>query len=71
MTGSELVRRLRRLGRKRGVNVTVDTRRGKGDHRTVRFGTRHTVLGGLGELPKGTLAGMLKQPGLTLDDLRE
>jgi len=62
---------MRRLGRKRGVAVRVDARRGKGDHSLVWFGDRRTTLGGSGELPKGTLATMLKQLGLTLDDPRE
>jgi hypothetical protein len=44
---------------------------GKGDHGMLTFGHRRTVVGGRGELPKGTLHDMLRQLGLTLADLEE
>lgn len=70
MKGSELLRRLRRLGRRRGVAVEVVAERGKGSHRLVYFGDRRTTLRDpKDELKKGTLHAMLRQLGLTLDDL--
>src|SRR5215472_8166824 len=44
MTGNELLRRLSRLGRQRGVAVRFEEERGKGSHGTVSFGNRFTVL---------------------------
>lgn len=70
VTGKELLRQLRRLAQDRGVEVRFDSHRGKGDHGTIRFGGRRTILGGVGEIKKGTLMAMLKDLGITLDDLR-
>ena len=70
MNGARFIRRVRRLGRKRGVPVEVDASRGKGSHVTLLYGRRFTTVPGhRGDLPKGTLAAMLKQLGLTLGDL--
>jgi mRNA interferase HicA len=71
VTGDEFIRRVRRLGRRRGVAVDFDPDRGKGDHGRLRYGDRLTYVGGRGEIKKGTLHGMLKALDLTLDDLRE
>ena len=60
-----------KLGRKRGVRVIVDERRGKGSHVTLWFGDRFTVVRNpKDELKTGTLHEMLKQIGITLSDLR-
>lgn len=68
--GSEFVRRVRRVGRKRGVSVEFRPERGKGSHATLYFGTRFTVVRNLkDELKTGTLQAMLKQLGLYLEDL--
>jgi mRNA interferase HicA len=69
VTGRELLRRLHKLGRRRGVAVAVDASLGKGDHVTVWYGRRFTILGDRGELKAGTLHGMLKQLGFRLEDL--
>jgi mRNA interferase HicA len=70
MKGAEFVRRVRRLGRRQGVDVTFDKERGKGSHGTLYYGDRLTVVRNLkDELKKGTLHAMLKQLGLTPDDL--
>lgn len=64
------MRRVRKLGRRRGVAVTFRKERGKGSHGTLYFGSRLTVVRNLkDELKKGTLHAMLKQLGLTLEDL--
>jgi mRNA interferase HicA len=70
--GSELVRRVRRVGRRRGIPVELRPERGKGSHGTLYFGSRFTVLRNLkDELKTGTLHAMLKQLGLTLEELDE
>jgi mRNA interferase HicA len=70
MKGAEFVRRIRKLGRRRGVSVTFRKERGKGSHATLYYGSRFTVVRNLkDELKKGTLHAMLKQLGLTQDDL--
>lgn len=70
MRGAEFVRRVRKLGRKRGVVVVFRKERGKGSHGTLYYGSRFTVVRDLkDELKKGTTHAMLKQLGLTPDDL--
>jgi mRNA interferase HicA len=72
MKGSELLRRLRKLGRRRGVNVELAPERGKGSHAIVYFGDRFTVIRNLkDELKTGTLHAILKQLGLSPEDLSE
>jgi mRNA interferase HicA len=72
MKGSELVRRLRKLGRQQGIAVEFVPERGKGSHGTLYFGERFTILRDLkDELKTGTLHAVLKQLGLTLQDLEK
>jgi mRNA interferase HicA len=72
MRGSEFVRRVRRLARKRRIAAEFVPERGKGSHGTLYFGSRFTVVRDLkDELKAGTLHAMLKQLGLTLQDLNE
>ena len=63
MTRDELVRRLRRVARARGVAFDVDTGRGKGSHAVIRLGDRRAVVP-RGELKRGTLRGILRQLGV-------
>jgi mRNA interferase HicA len=70
MTGNEFIRKVRRLGRKRGVKVTFVTERGKGSHGTLYYGDKRTIVrNSRDELKTGTLHAMLSQLGLTLADL--
>lgn len=72
MKGAELVRRLRKLGRTRGIAVELVPERGKGSHGLLYFGERMTVIRDLkDEVKTGTLHAMLKQLGLTLQDLEK
>jgi len=65
MTGRELLRKLRRLG------VRVEPSRGKGGHVRVVCGGRSSyVPTGSGELKRGLVHAVLKDLGLTIDDLR-
>lgn len=70
MTGNEFIRKIRRLGRERSVEVREVPHRGKGDHLTLYYGDRHTIVGGRGELKKGMLHTMLRQLGVALKDLQ-
>lgn len=70
MTGREFIRKMRHLGRQRGIAVRFDAGHGKGDHGKLWYGDRWTIVGDQGELKKGTLMAMLKQLGVTLDELR-
>jgi mRNA interferase HicA len=70
MNGAEFVRKIKRLGRDRGVETTFRKERGKGDHGTLYFGDRFTIVGDQRkELKTGTFHGMLKQLGLTRGNL--
>ena len=44
MTGNEFLRRIKRLGRQRGIAVRFDQRHGKGSHGTLHYGSRKTTL---------------------------
>ena len=70
MTGNEFIRRIRRLGRQRGLKVEFAPERGKGSHGTLYFGDRLTIVRNPNdELKTGTLHAMLAQLGLTRADL--
>ncbi|OFV98563.1 MAG: hypothetical protein A3H28_04265 [Acidobacteria bacterium RIFCSPLOWO2_02_FULL_61_28] len=71
MKVAEFVRKVRRLRQARGVEVRFVAHRGKGSHGTLYYGSARTIVQDLKrELPTGTLHAMLRQLGLTLDDLR-
>jgi mRNA interferase HicA len=44
MTGHEFERRIRKVGRKRGVSVSFDSSHGKGSHGRLYYGNRFTTL---------------------------
>ncbi len=70
MTGNEFLRRLRRLGRERGLAVEVDEGRGKGSHAKVWFGTGATTIKDRRtEIAPGLLAAMCRQLGIRRQDL--
>jgi mRNA interferase HicA len=71
MTGAEFIRGLHKLGRQRGIQVRFRAERGKGSHGTLYYGERFTVVKDRSkELSPGLLTAMLKQLGLTREDLR-
>ena len=71
VTGAELIRKLQKLGQQRGVPVMFHAERGKGSHGTLYYGPRFTVVKDRRkELSPGLLLAMLKQLGLSRDDLR-
>jgi mRNA interferase HicA len=70
MTGAEFIRAMRRLGRRREVEVRFLKRRGKGSHGTLYFGARKTIVKDRKkELSRGLLMDMLRQLGLDPRDL--
>ena len=70
MTGDEFVRRVRRLGRERGIRVRFEPRRGKGSHGRLYLGSRFTtVKNRRKEISPGLLTSMLRQLRLSRDDI--
>lgn len=70
MTGDEFMRRVRRIGRKRGVTVRFEARAGKGSHGRLYYGVRFTtVKDRRKEIGPGLRAAMLRQLGLRREDL--
>ena len=64
MTGNEFIRKIRRLGRKRGVTVAFGPERGKGSHGTLYYGEKLTIVRNpKDELKTGTLHAMLTPLG--------
>lgn len=71
MKGSEFIKKLKAFGKKQGVSVVLEQRRGKGSHATLFYGDRFTIIRNLkDELKVGTFHAMLKQLGLNESDLR-
>jgi len=70
--GAEFIRKVKKVGRRRGVPVEFVAERGKGSHGTLYYGTRRTtVKHRQAELSPGLLHAMLAQLGLTLEDLQQ
>ena len=70
MTGAEFIRSLRRLARKRRLAFDMDTRRGRGSHRMVYFGSRRTTVKDLKEeIGKGLLRQMCSDLDIDPADL--
>ena len=71
MTGAEFIRKLQKIGRGRGKRVVFRAERGKGSDGTLYYGDRLTVIKDRRkELSPGLQLAMLKQLGLTREDLR-
>ena len=70
VNGTELVRKIRNLGRRRNVPVRFDPQHGKGSHGMLFFGERNTVIKDRKkEIGGGLLAKVLRDLGLTKGDL--
>ena len=71
MTGDEFVKRVRRLGRERGVAVRLESRKGKGSHGRLHYGDRFaTVKDRRKEISQSLLAAMIRQLGLSREDIQ-
>lgn len=65
MKGSEFLRRLKRYGRSRSLQVRLDEKRGKGSHAILYLGERYTVMKDRKkEIGKGLLRAMLSDLGV-------
>lgn len=72
MTGNEFARKIKRLGRTRGIAVLFDPGHGKGSHGRLYYGNRFTTLKDRKkEIGPGLLNAMLTQLGLTKADLED
>jgi mRNA interferase HicA len=70
VNGAELAKKLKRLARQRGLEFEYEPRHGKGSHGQLLFGDRlTTVKDPKKEIGPGLLHDMLKQLGLTKEDL--
>jgi len=70
MTGSEFIKRVKRIGKSCGVSVRFDARHGKGSHGRLYYGDRFTTLKDRKkEISPGLLVAMLNQLGLTIEDI--
>jgi len=70
MKGNEFVKKVKNLARTKSIRCELERERGKGSHVILYFGDKRTVIRNLkDELKKGTLNAMLKQLGITHDEL--
>ena len=69
MRGSEFVRKVQKLGKKRGIKVVFRAERGKGSHGTLYYGTRFTVVKDRRKELSRALAAMLDQLSLSRYEL--
>ena len=71
MKGSEFLRKIKKLGKEKGIKVELIQRRGKGSHSTLVYGQRFTIIRNLkDELKTGTYNAMLKQLNINEDEWR-
>ncbi len=70
MNGSELIKILRKIGKKQARAVRIDKKRGKGSHFTLYFGVKHTIMKDrTKEIGPGLLKKILENLGLKKEDL--
>ncbi len=70
MKGSEFLKKIQRLAKGRALACSWHPDKGKGSHGVLKFGDKRTTLRNLrDELKTGTYYGMLKQLGLSENDL--
>ena len=71
MKGSEFLRKLKKLGKEKGIKVKLIEERGKGSHCTIEYGDCFNIIRNLkDELKSGTYNAMLKQLGISKNELR-
>ncbi len=70
MTGNEFLRKLKGLGKQRGVAVRLNASRGKGSHQTLYFGNSFTIIRNpKDELKTGTFHAMCSRLGIKSNEL--
>ena len=71
MRGNEFIRRVQKYARKHNISCVWYPELGKGSHGVLVLGKRRTVVRNpKDELKTGTLHGMLKQLGLSKNDIQ-
>lgn len=71
MNSKQFLSQIRRLGRKRGLAVSLDKKRGKGSHALLYFGNRQTVLPNRkNDIGLGLLKSMCRDLGINHDALK-
>ena len=71
MTGAEFIRKVSSIGRERGVEVQLESERGKGSHATLHYGSNRTILKDRRkEIGPGLLSKMIRDLGLERADFR-
>ena len=71
-TGNEFERKIKKIGRRRGIAVSFGKGHGKGSHGRLYYGSRFTTLKDRKkEIGPGLLNAMLEQLGLTKADLED
>ncbi|WIM05277.1 MAG: type II toxin-antitoxin system HicA family toxin [Candidatus Nitricoxidivorans perseverans] len=70
MTGNEFIRKVKTLGKQRGIPVTLNASRGEGSHQTLYFGRAFTVVRNpKDEIKTGTFHAMCAQLGIKPGEL--
>jgi mRNA interferase HicA len=70
MNGKEFIKRVRKIGKSKGLSFSVDEARGKGSHVTLYLGDNLTIVRNpKDDLKSGTFHAMLKQLNITLDEI--
>lgn len=70
MNGNELLKKLRRVAKEKGVPIDLVKSHGKGSHGTLYFGDKKVTLKDLKkEIGPGLLKAMLEKIGLTKSDI--
>ena len=71
MNSKQFLASIRRLGRKLGLDVRLDKKRGKGSHALLYVGNRRTVLPNhKDDIGVGLLKSMCRDLGITRDALK-
>ena len=71
MNSKQFIHSLKRLARKRGLAVIIDTKGGKGSHSRVILGARKTILPyNKDKLGHGLLKSICDDLGITSEDLK-
>ena len=70
MNGNELLKKIRKLAKAKGVYFEVFKSHGKGSHGTLKYGDEKTTIKDLKkEIGPGLLSKMLKQLGIDKDEI--
>lgn len=71
MNSKQFIHSLKRLGRKRGLAITVDKKRGKGSHALIILEGRQSILPrNKDKLGDGLLKSICADLGITPEDLK-